>query len=154
MTSGDRPPAPAPSRYVSLIVRGWPTECWRCHQPTTCILAVHERGKRESIDWLWHDDEAVLLLAAQLLTEVGDVALARTIRRRVSKAARTAYVSNGCQHCDAIQGNFPLNEDFIGWACRSGNAINDLPMLALGRLQEPSWRHMLDHRTASICGLE
>jgi hypothetical protein len=34
------------------------------------------------------------------------------IKPRFSRTVGSAYISQGCRHCDAIIGEFPLSEDF------------------------------------------
>ncbi|MET7794673.1 hypothetical protein ABZV25_12940 [Micrococcus luteus] len=47
----------------------------------------------------------------ELLEQAGADWLANSIKPRWSTTARRRYLSNGCQHCDGLQGDFPLEEE-------------------------------------------
>ena len=55
-------------------------------------------------------------------------AAADSIQERFSRTAGGAYLSNGCQHCDAIQGDWPLGRAVSDYA-QSG-PLDELPVLA------------------------
>ena len=93
------------ARTTTVVMRGLDHTCWKCREATTCMVAVHVEGARQSDDWVWFEDRHALAFARDLLLEAGQVRLATTIKDRFSKTAGDSYLSNGCQHCDAIQGD-------------------------------------------------
>jgi hypothetical protein len=99
-----------------IVVRGVESSCWRCQQRTTSVVAVHADRSQRSDDWLWFEDKDALSLARDLLQQAGKPGLAASIKERFSKTAGGAYLSNGCQHCDAIQGDWPLGHAVSDYA--------------------------------------
>jgi hypothetical protein len=155
MTAGHRTTRQARSAPdVKLVVRGWPDRMLELPSANNLRNGgpMSKAGESRSTG-CGTAPPAVLQLAAQLLAAAGELSLAGTLQRRRSKTARASYLSNGCQNCDAIQGNFPLSEEFIEWASHGGKSINDLSVLALGSLPEPAWRQLVDQTTTSICAL-
>lgn len=55
-------------------------------------------------------------LSVEQLREIGT----GPIRPRRSRARPVPYLSNGCVHCDAIQGEFPLREDLAAFRSEGG----------------------------------
>jgi len=93
---------------TTVIVRGFDHTCRKCRKPMTCVVAVHAEGARQSDDWVWFEDKHALSFARDLLLRAGQDQLAAAIKERFSKTADESYLSNGCPHCDAIQGDWPL----------------------------------------------
>jgi hypothetical protein len=57
-----------------------------------------------------------LSLARDLLQQAGMTRLADSIKERFSRTAGGAYLSNGCQRCAAIQGDWPLGRAVSDYA--------------------------------------
>lgn len=55
------------------------------------------------------------------------------LRRRWSGVVKRAYLSNGCRHCNAIQGSFPLHEALIAHRASGGG----YPELAVTEVDLP-----------------
>ena len=112
MTVSQRtPPSPSPAASaatVQVVVRGIDSTCWKCQQPTRCVVAVHDAGAERSDDWVWFENKHALAFARKLLLRAGQARFAGTIKPRFSRTAGGAYLSNGCEHCDAIQGDWPI----------------------------------------------
>lgn len=108
-----------------VVVRGLDHACWKCGGATTCVAAVHIAGSGRSDDWAWFEDKHALRLARELLIQAGQLQRAATIKDRFSKTAGGSYLSNGCEHCDAIQGNWPL-----GRSTSDYGPLGELPVLA------------------------
>lgn len=89
---------------VKVVVRGLDYACWKCGEATACVVAVHLEGSRQSDEWLWFEDKHALRFACELSAQAGQLQLAATIKDRFSRTAGGSYLSNGSQHCDAIQG--------------------------------------------------
>jgi hypothetical protein len=60
---------------------------------------------------------------------------AATVKDRFSKTAGGSYLSNGCEHCDAIQGDWPLGRAVSDYALDA--PLEELPVLATATIAEP-----------------
>ena len=129
---------------VRVVVRGLGYTCWKCHEPTTCIVALHAGGANQSDDWMWFEDKHALSLARELLLRAGQPELAATIKDRFSKTAGGRYLSNGCQHCNAIQGDWPLGHAVSDYAL--GGPLEELPVLATCHAAEAAWHDVVANR--------
>ncbi|MFE5580711.1 hypothetical protein [Kitasatospora sp. NPDC056531] len=103
-----RPPLTA--RFLTLRVLGLTRTCWKCHEDTTCLVGLYPQQPARGFDSLHTGDEITLALMQKLLRRGGRVDLAETIKIRYS-SIMGRYLSNGCIHCDALQGDFYLQED-------------------------------------------
>jgi hypothetical protein len=123
-----------------VVVRGLPTSCWKCHRPTTCVVAVHADGCRQGGGWAWFEDKPALELARQLLANAGHP-LAATVKQRSSKTAGGAYLANGCEHCDAVQGDWPIGRVIF----EDGLAapLSGLPILASVPVERAAWHELV-----------
>lgn len=126
---------------MKVVVRGLDHSCWKCGETTTCIVAIHAEGSGRSDDWVWFEDKHALLLARDLLTQARQSQLAATIKDRFSGTAGGSYLSNGCQHCDAIQGDWPLGRaisDFV-----LGGPLTELPIVSTATVSQATWRDVV-----------
>jgi hypothetical protein len=139
------PPAADWQPSVTVVVRGFETFCWRCREPTTCIVAVHAQACQHSEEWVWFEDKPALELARRLLLDAGQDRLATAIKQRFSRTASARYLSNGCLHCDAIQGDWPLGQAISDYA--SGATLGDLPVLAVASVPQASWEAIFGTRS-------
>jgi hypothetical protein len=130
---------------VTVVVRGFETFCWRCREPTTCVVAVHAQACEHSEEWVWFEDKPALELARRLLLAAGQNRLAATIKQRFSRTAGGTYLSNGCLHCDAIQGDWPLGQALSDYA--SGVPLGDLPVLAVASMPQATWESVFGARS-------
>jgi hypothetical protein len=74
----------------------------------------------------------------------GQVQLAATIKDRFSRTAGGSYLSNGCQHCDAIQGDWPLGRAISDWA--HAGSLEEFEILAMVPIAATAWREVLASR--------
>jgi hypothetical protein len=110
---------------------GLPIDCWRCGRTTKALVGLLPFASRTIDNLLLCDDEAVLRLAAELLGERGRQAhQVGRIKSRYSRTVGHAYLSNGCFHCDAILGDFPLYHEELPLALEDGN-LTSLTELAV-----------------------
>jgi len=83
-------------------------DCWKCHLLTLAFLGVVDRTNEASN----------LLYQANVIERLNDMRIGFGLERfgcvkpRSSKTLQTSYVSQGCSHCDALIGDFPLGEHF------------------------------------------
>ena len=95
---------------VQVVLFGLPYSCWRCGAVSTALVALGEEGAGFiGDDLLICDDAQVLAFADRLVgDELRQLGPVGAIKARYSKTVGHAYLSNGCAHCDAIFGEFPL----------------------------------------------
>jgi len=132
--------SPSVAEVTTVIVRGFDHTCWKCRKPMTCVIAVHAEATRRSDDWVWFEDKHALSFARDLLLRAGQGQLAATIKERFSKTAGASYLSNGCPHCDAIQGDWPLGEEISDYS--QSAPLEELPVLATEKVATPVWREV------------
>lgn len=126
---------------MKVIVRGLENACWKCGETTTCVVAVHLEGSGQSSDWVWFEDKHALRLACELLLHAGQLQLAATIKDRFSRTAGGSYLSNGCQHCDAIQGDWPLGRAISDYVL--GVPLEELTILTEATVTQAAWHEVL-----------
>ncbi|AGL15150.1 hypothetical protein [Actinoplanes sp. N902-109] len=132
-------PPPA-GETVKVTVRGLTMSCWKCHQPTTVVVGLHLASAVDG-DLITCDDEQALATAVELLSATGNVGLTRPIKVRTSRTARTTSLTNGCQHCDALQGNFFIYHEEL-MEVRSANGTDGLDHLADADLPTEQWQQL------------
>lgn len=141
-----RPPLTA--RFVSLRVLGLVRECWKCHQDTMCLAGLYPQRPARGFNSLHVGDEDTLALMRKLLDEGGRPDLAATIKSRYSSTMGSRYLSTGCFHCDALQGDFRLQEDVAehvrlhGLAGMEDLLVADCPVL--------DWYPVVHHNSGGI----
>jgi hypothetical protein len=134
------PPSPSPAASpttLQVVVRGLDTTCWKCRQPTTCVVAVHDAAAQRSDDWVWVEDKHALAFARELLLRAGQARFAETVKPRASRTAGGAYLSNGCEHCDAIQGDWPIGRAIFDYGIAA--PLSELLILATVPVERAVW---------------
>lgn len=106
--------APAIDRRMPVNVKTAPVECWRCKKDTNIVIGIEfEAGKilkgHSSITANIYDFEEIK--ECELLEKLFPLPLLKRhsvgqIKRRFSRTTGFEYLSNGCIHCDALQGRF------------------------------------------------
>ena len=107
--------APAIGRRLPVSLNTAPVKCWKCGQNTHVILAVEFHvgqalpGHPNITTNLYAFDE--IYGCNDFLQSVFDPNLLRQhgigkVKNRYSRTDRSEYLSNGCVHCDALQGRF------------------------------------------------
>jgi hypothetical protein len=108
--------APALHAAVPIRVHAAEGACWKCSKPTMRLLRVEfavdelfpSHGNysmnREDIETATPQSETWLAkyLPKELLASAG----IGEIKKRYSRTVGSSYLSNGCVHCDALQGAF------------------------------------------------
>ena len=110
--------APGLNALVPLDVWTAEQNCWKCRRPTSIITRLDFR-----VDRRLHGAKPITLGLDDFDTPVGvallSSALKQTdlkargigaVRSRFSRTRGDAYLSNGCVHCDALQGAFYEHE--------------------------------------------
>lgn len=139
--SGSLQWAPKEGDLVEASIRYEAVNCWRCKKVTQIVFALDlntETG--DHIDTLGFDDSQ----AAEFIAEKFESNLLikhgiGPIKPRYSKTIGGHYVSNGCIHCDALQGNFFLHE--ADWWNDNLSRLKKVFNWSISfGLSEPSWR--------------
>jgi hypothetical protein len=98
----------ASGQGVRVTVLGLALNCWRCGLPTTAIVGMEPSG-----------DDGVATAAAGFNLKIACALHGQPLPDRVgevkprrSATAGHSYLSNGCRHCDALLGGFPLSDAF------------------------------------------
>ncbi len=123
--------APSTSR-VPVTLLALPGTCWRCGRAVLPIVGVFvpsPRGRR-FIEFLDVAPRLAATVSPQQLASLG----VGQIKIRRSRARLDGYLANGCVHCDAILGDFPLREDLATFRSQGGR----LSELAIGALVMPA----------------
>lgn len=128
--------ADGPTVRVRLLGLG--QSCWRCKRATTALVGLLPVRSSNVDNMLACMDERVLSLAAKVMPEnarqscqVGKIAA------RYSKTEGRRYLSNGCFHCDALLGRFPL------FANELRNCIETYGLSGLTEISQADVRHKL-----------
>lgn len=137
--------ASVPGRRVAVRLCGLVVRCWRCESATMCVVGfVEGSGRRWQSDELVSAEEFALAVAERLL---GDAGRARygvgVIRPRFSGTAGCSYASNGCRHCDALQGDFFLFHEELPEALSDGD-LDKLSDLGSYELPVTVWKKILE----------
>jgi len=99
-----------------------PERCYRCGGITRGIVGVLVAGRRGHV-FREFDDVAVALSELLDADVLRSVHIGRIKQRR--SRVRGTYLSNGCVHCDAILGSFPLWEGLQEFLSEGGE-LRDL----------------------------
>lgn len=125
---------------TKVTVRGLTMTCWKCQRPTTVVVGLHLASAVNG-DLVTCADEQVLAVAAELLAATGNVGLTRPIKQRSSRTAGTTGLTNGCQHCDALQGNFFIYHEEL-MEVLSANGVDGLDHLTDADLPTHRWQQL------------
>lgn len=93
-------------RFAQIQICGIQYSCWKCKQLSPAVIYVAAPGV-DSGSRPIYEDPFVLEYAKEILEMEGNP-LAASIKIRYSRTMRQSYLSNGCLHCDALFGNYPL----------------------------------------------
>lgn len=77
--------------------------CWKCDGSTTAVVGAVPVDEDVWLFTRASDDNVLSLIASTLPEGAAGVG---QLKGRHSKTAGTAYLSNGCVHCDALLGSF------------------------------------------------
>ena len=131
---------------VDVMLLGLPYRCWRCGDVSTPIIGMAEPGADvHSEEFVVCEDEEELALAWQHLSaEARERWRVGEVRRRHSRTAGTAYLSNGCASCGALFGAFPLHEELVEALATEGAAA--LVELAVVEMPASTWTEAYESR--------
>lgn len=114
---------------VEAEVVAMATDCWRCRMAIRVVVGVTVAPPDYPPAFVWFDD-----VSAWLARQLDHRALAQherigrvTFRR--SRPCPEGYLANTCVHCDALQGSFPIREEFKEYLAEGGDPRR-LPVVA------------------------
>jgi hypothetical protein len=137
---------PTDEPLVDVVLLGLPCRCWRCGDVSTPIVGMAEPGADvHSEELVVCEDEELLALAWQHLpAEARERWRVGEVRRRHSRTAGTAYLSNGCASCGALFGAFPLHEELVEALATEGAAA--FVELAVVSMPTSTWTEAYESR--------
>ena len=110
-------------------------QCWRCKRKTRVILGIGIYDREGiNLERLYFHDDTKMSVPNFILQHVNNSELTKNriapIKRRYSNAMQGSYHSNGCFHCDAIQGQHFLWDEWVE-SCynESGKLIMDFSFI-------------------------
>ncbi|MFJ6730542.1 hypothetical protein ACIQPQ_37225 [Streptomyces sp. NPDC091281] len=115
--------------------------CWKCGEATTCIVGLHPERPSPAEGSPRTVDESSRAWVKELLHEQGFTRLAASIKPRWSSTLSQLYLSNGCLYCDALQGDFPLEEE-VSDLVRDGG-VEALDTLFVTEIASPRWQRVV-----------
>lgn len=139
--------APLQGSVVTVTLLGLRYPCWRCGDISTPLVGMLEEGGDVfSAELVVCNDEIVLAFAwahlpleARVRWHVGEV------KKRYSRASDAEYLSNGCAHCGALFGEFPLFHEALPEALAT-EGLATLMELAVIELSETAWVRIFESR--------
>ncbi|GGT07801.1 hypothetical protein GCM10010286_36360 [Streptomyces toxytricini] len=148
------PPVPpaGSAATVALRVLTLTRPCWACGEATVCLAGLYpQRPARGYVGLFTTDSPRTLALARRLLQNHGHAALAATVRPRYSGTMRKRQLSNGCSHCDALQGNFPVQEEALGRVAASG--VDGLDTLVIADCPVLEWQAVVHGSSGGVMAI-
>lgn len=109
------------SDAVAAAILVLPELCYRCGRPTKSIvgLLLPSDLTPDPDGFVDFDIVAPLIAAALPNSELGRLGIG-PLKMRRSRLQPDGYLSNGCLHCDSIQGSFPLHEGLTEFLAEGG----------------------------------
>ena len=96
---------------VDIGIYGIDRSCWRCGRTSVAITNLCPLDCESGIS-LVESWESIDMCYARELLEIAGHPAARQIKYRSSRRAGR-YMSTGCAYCDALFGNFCIDEDIL-----------------------------------------
>ncbi|MFI5700883.1 hypothetical protein ACIA78_12640 [Streptomyces xanthochromogenes] len=130
---------------MSLRVLALDRLCWKCGEATTCVVGLYPSRPSQADCYAKTMDESSRVWIKELLEEAGYTQLADSIKPRWSATVGRRYLSNGCLHCDALQGDFPVEEEASDLVREEG--VGALSTLLVVEVPAPVWQRVVhgDH---------
>ncbi|MGW1296632.1 hypothetical protein [Streptomyces sp. NPDC002533] len=124
---------------VALRVLTLSRACWSCGKDTVCLTGLYPHRPARGYGGLYTTDNAnTMRLVQRLLHRHGHDDVAATIKARYSRTMRERQLSNGCAHCDALQGNFLVHEEAERRVASGG--VNGLDTLLIASCPVLEWQ--------------
>ncbi|MDX3486612.1 hypothetical protein [Streptomyces sp. ID05-18] len=116
-------------------------ECWKCGETTACVAGLYPQRPSRTDYWARSVDETSRAWIKPLLEDAGFPRLAGAIKPRWSSTAGERYLSSGCEHCGALQGDFPVDEEASDLVRADG--VDALETLLVADVPTPVWQRVV-----------
>ena len=121
--------SPPDGSDIPVDICALPGSCWKCGGATRPIVGVFVPDDTFGRRYLDFVEVAHRLAAVVPENELRALGIG-PIKLRRSRTVPEGYLSNGCVHCDAIQGNFPLHEELAEFQS-TGRELHELIVATL-----------------------
>ncbi|MFJ4966555.1 hypothetical protein ACIP6P_29560 [Streptomyces sp. NPDC088729] len=143
-------PSPGAAPTLALRVLGLNRACWKCGRDTTCVVGLYPARPARGYCGLFTTENALTMaLGVQLLLQNGQADLAASVKSRYSRTMRERQLANGCQHCDALQGNFPVQEEVFAQVAATGGP-DGLDTLVVAECPALAWQAVVHDNSGGI----
>lgn len=145
-------PPPGSATTVDLRVLTLSRACWACGKDTVCLIGLYpQRPGRGYVGLFTTDNAKTMALVRRLLQQHGHGPLAATVKSRYSRAMRERQLSNGCVHCDALQGNFPVHDEALGRVAAGG--VDGLDTLIVAACPVLEWQAVVHDGSGGVMAI-
>ncbi|NEA14218.1 hypothetical protein [Streptomyces halstedii] len=145
-------PPPGSATTVALRVLTLSRACWACGKDTAGLIGLYpQRPARGYVGLFTTDNAKTMALVRRLLRQHGHAALAATVKSRYSRTMRERQLSNGCGHCDALQGNFPVHDEAMGRVAASG--VDGLDTLLVAGCPVLGWQAIVHDNSGGVVAI-
>ncbi|MHA4816143.1 hypothetical protein ACXZ65_17505 [Streptomyces aculeolatus] len=134
------PDAVTPGCSTTIAVRllALHRPCWKCQETATCVVGLVPVQPARQDRWIRSVDESSRVWIKEALAQAGQFRLANTIKPRWSSTAGSRYLSSGCWNCDALQGDFPVEEEASGLLHEGG--VDAFDSVLVVDVSTPVWQ--------------
>lgn len=134
---------------VAVRVLALDRPCWKCGETTTCVVASHPHRPAPTDSFPRMVDETSRVWVKGLLKEAGLIRIAESIKPRWSSTVGGRYLSSGCLHCDALQGDFPVEEEASDLFGEQG--LEAFSTLLVAEVPTPVWHRLVHGERGEGC---
>jgi hypothetical protein len=143
-------PPPGAAPVLHLRVLGLDRSCWRCGRATTCITDLYPARPARGYCGLFTTENArTMELAVRLLERNGRADLTAPVKSRYSRTMCERQLANGCQGCDALQGNFPVQEEAFARVAATGGP-DGLDTLVVAECPALAWQAVVHDNSSGV----
>ena len=145
-------PPPGSATTVALRVLTLSRACWACGKDTVCLIGLYpQRPARGYVGLFTTDNDKTMALVRRLLQQHGHAALAANVKSRYSRTMRERQLSNGCGHCDALQGNFLVHDGALSRVAAGG--VDELDTLLVAACPVLEWQAIVHDNSGGVMAI-
>ncbi|MFF9217410.1 hypothetical protein [Streptomyces viridosporus] len=116
-------------------------ECWKCGETTACVAGLYPQRPARTDYWARSVDETSHAWIKPLLEDAGFTRLADAIKPHWSATSGERYLSSDCEHCGALQGDLPVDEEASNLVREDG--VDALETLLVAEIPAPVWQRVV-----------